>query len=133
MSSCPIGRGHHAPCQQRDVKPIFGRADVDPFFRACQEIEEKRREPSFVQRFRNLAIPGAEAAAAASVREDHEPACRFGKMEIAVEHVGAVGNAHRVDDHSTLHVTLLSDRSRVRSELSRDHRSSGVNAVVVSM
>jgi hypothetical protein len=54
-------------------------------------------------------------------------------MQVGIEHFGAVGDANGVNDCSVLHVQTPVGYVSGKSAFSRDHRSRGVSAEVVSM
>jgi hypothetical protein len=67
------------------------------------------------------------------MREDDEPACACGNVQIAIEQLGTVRDTNRIDDRSVLHVQTPVGYVSGKSEFSRDNCSSGVSADVVSM
>jgi hypothetical protein len=101
---CPVGSGDDATAEQWDVEPILGGAHVDTLLGGREQVEEQRRETTPIQKVRYLAIARAETAAAASVREDDEPAGAGRNLKVGIEHIPAVRNSNRVDRRSTLHV-----------------------------
>src|SRR3954463_3346270 len=71
-------------------------ADVNGLFVSRQQIQQERREPVLLEEFGDGAIPAAEAAAAAAVREDDQAERAIRPAEIARDLTAAVnGNDHR--------------------------------------
>lgn len=85
--------------QQRDVETMVPGHALFGFFRARQQIHEQRAETTFPQRCGDGLIPGAVAAAAASVSEDHQAGRRRGDDQLAFQRCGACGNRHEGCSH----------------------------------
>ena len=111
MAHRPFRCCDDAAAKPRDVESKLRRAHVDAFLGLRQQVEQQRRVMSRVQVVGDLTIAAAEAAAAAAMRKDDHAACVFGKVQIRVEEVGAVGDPHCIDHHAVLHVTPPSGTS----------------------
>jgi len=75
----PARGGDQALGQQRDVEHI---RPVELLVE-CQEVEQQRRQPAFVERRRDLPVAGTVTARAAAVSEHDQPLRRFWHLEVA--------------------------------------------------
>jgi len=133
MRTGPVGRRDDTATKARNVETVLGGLDIDPLFGWREQIEQQCRKLAAIEELGHLSISATEAAAAAAMREDDEPACVCGNVQIAIEQLGAVRDTNRINDRSSLHVQTPVGYVSGKSKLSRDPRSSGVRADVVSM
>ena len=81
----PVDRRHDAAAQHRDTEAIRARLHVDHGLGRTQEIEQERAEAGGLERAGDGAVPGAEAAAAAAVREHDQAGGRAGDAQVGLE------------------------------------------------
>ena len=69
----PVDGRAHPLGEERDVEAQVAGRLVDAPLLGGQEVHEERGLPGVVEPLGDVAVAGAEAAAAAAVGEDHEP------------------------------------------------------------
>src|SRR6266446_1537191 len=99
----PVRSEHHAPGQPIDVEAIFARVHVDPFLLTRQQIEEQRSETVGPEELRDDAVARAEPAAAAAVREHHEPGGVLGHSQVGFDLALAHRNRDRFSNGGGAH------------------------------
>jgi hypothetical protein len=90
----PVGRRDEPLRQQFDVEAQMARALIDGFFVGRQQIRKQRAKAGLVQLPCHVAVARAEPAAAASMREQHQPRGAGREAQVAVQHGRAGRYAH---------------------------------------
>lgn len=81
----PVGQRRHAHREQGDVEPKLTGPDIDPLLRRREQVDQDRRQAGPLQLAGDVAIPGALAATAASVCEQHEPQRLFRHHDVSFQ------------------------------------------------
>src|SRR2546423_56710 len=71
--------------EQADVETELGRAQVDALLVAREQIDQQRADAAPPQHVGDVAVPRAEAARPAAVREHHQTARAVGNQQIAFQ------------------------------------------------
>jgi hypothetical protein len=72
-----------------DVEPEMGGLLVYGFLLGSEEIQQQGAEPGALELVSHVLIPPAVPAAAASVREQHDPDRLIGNLQLSLEDRGA--------------------------------------------
>jgi hypothetical protein len=88
----PVRRVHQPPAEQRDVEAVLARLDVALFLDPGEEIEKQRRDSRMLQLRGDPDVARAVPAAAAAVREQHDPFRARRNGEVAGERCLLRGN-----------------------------------------
>ena len=81
----PLARADEAVGEQADVEAEVRRAQVDALLIAREQIDQQRADAAPPQHVGDVAVPRAEAARPAAVREHHQTARAVGDQQIAFQ------------------------------------------------
>jgi hypothetical protein len=80
--------------------------EINGFFLGREQVQQQRRQASLAKELGDLPVPAAEAAAAAAVREDHEPLSARWKTQVSLQDRGSHRDLHGLHRRERAHDVL---------------------------
>jgi hypothetical protein len=112
---CPIRGEYHAAPKQVDVETVPAGMNVNRLFISGEQIEQTPPESMSLQELGDCAIPAAESAAAATMRENHKTGRALGHAQIGANLASSDRNGEGfASSHAARALLLQCGRVRLR-------------------